>query len=74
VDECNDRIVAMKPDDCSIGFFASVMVDTPIGGGAPAPAGGPPPRVHAEARIARDPMATERCREGLFWKDIAPEG
>jgi hypothetical protein len=50
-----------------------VIVDTPIGGGAPAPAGGPPPRVHAVVTIVKDPRRIVRGKAVLIWKGIAPE-
>src|SRR5262245_33579176 len=72
VDDRNERIVAMKPDVCSTGFFVRVIVDTPIAGGAPA--GGPPPRVQALATIATEPRRTATRGADLIWKGIAPEG
>src|SRR4051812_33216085 len=75
VDDRFDRIVAMNPDDCSIGFFCSVSVDTPIGGGGPAADAGVPLRVHAAPPTSsKTGSATARRCGRVRWKDIAPEG
>src|SRR5206468_8005305 len=76
VDERSERIVAMKLDDCSSGFFCSVRVVTPIGGGPDAAGRGAPlPRVQAVAATSINvPSAAARPDCELSWKDIAPEG
>ena len=45
--ERSDRSVAMNSDASSMAVGASVLVVTAVGGGAPAPCAGAPPRPHA---------------------------
>ena len=64
--ERSDRSVAMNSDASSIGFGASVMVVTALGGGAAALCAGAPPRPHAAAASAGTQHAsakTDRVRK-----------